>query len=190
LFEQCQPGRMLYADRWKILSLIQSEFLLATTVLCFNLDDDTKNGRVGTSALCSEEAQRRSVGALRVSRGIWEQQQAFSMDAKTAVRAISFVLSKFETDPGLISSSSSNNGEFGGATPATDTPETDNGISVGEPTLPISTFDESWMTIPSASGFQQSVPQDLSIDNMVFDDGALGDFFEMDQSWETWLQFE
>jgi hypothetical protein len=197
LFEQCQPGCMLHADRWKILSLTQSEFLLATTILCFNLDDDTKNERVGTSPLCSEEVQRKSVVTLKGSRTIWEQQQGFSKDAQTAVKAISFVLAKFETTPDMaipeLMEGESNNGSFGFATPATATPRNDCGTGVGDyvaATLPGLSSDEAWTNIPSASGFDQSVPQDLSLDNLAFGDTAYGEFFEMDQSWETWLQFE
>jgi hypothetical protein len=175
LFEQCQPGRMLHADRWKILSLTQSEFLLATTILCFNLDDDTKNGRVGISA---EEAQR---SALEGSRAVWERQQAYSKDALTAVRAIGFVLARFESAVDRAGpEEEENNGSFGF------TPGNDGGISVGGSMAPTSTLDEAWMNVSSASGFDQ----DLSLDNMAFDDAAYGAFFEIAQPWETWLQFE
>jgi hypothetical protein len=198
LSEQCQPGRMLHADRWKILNLIQSEFLLATTVLCFNLDDDIKNGRVGMLPLCSDEVQRKSVVALEKAKRIWEQQKGMSKEAQTAVKAINFVLAKFEgrmrmATPHLTPSLSSNNSSSGFASPTTATSDTDSGISVGEhvaPTLPTSTFDEAWTDIPSTSGFDPSEPQDFALDNMGIDDAAFGEFFEMDQSWETWLRFE
>jgi hypothetical protein len=187
LFEQSQPGRMLHADRWKILSLTQSEFLLATTVLCFNLDDDMKNNRGGTSTLCSEEVQDKSVAALKAARGVWEQQQGFSKEARTAVKAISVVLGRMEalSDGRDVSSF--------GTTLAAATPSTDSGIGLGEyiaPTIPTPASEELWTNIPSASGFDPSVPQDCSSINTDFDDGAIGGFFEMDQSWETWLQFE
>ncbi|KAF2034022.1 hypothetical protein EK21DRAFT_19502, partial [Setomelanomma holmii] len=94
LFEQCQPGRMLYAHRWKILSLIQSEFLLATTILCFNLNDDVVHTRRPNVSLYSDEKCQQSVEALRASLDIWEQQQDISKEARTAVQVISVVLSK------------------------------------------------------------------------------------------------
>jgi hypothetical protein len=196
LFEQCQPGRMLHADRWKILSLTQSEFLLATTVLCFNLDDDRKNRRVGTSLLCLEEVQKKSVCALRKARGVWEQQQAFSKEAKTAVKAISVVLGKFEgqavRDVSDLTSSSGRDDSSFVTTPAAATPSTDSGIGIGEyivPALSTSFSEEPWTNIPSASSFNTSVPH-LALGNMGFDDSSFGGFFDMDQSWKTWLQFE
>ncbi|KAH6872930.1 hypothetical protein BKA58DRAFT_283716, partial [Alternaria rosae] len=88
LFEQCRPGRMLHSDRWKILSLIQSEFLLATTVLCLNLNDDMKKGLIG------EDVTQKSVEALKISRSVWEQQQGSSKEAQTAVKAVNAVLGK------------------------------------------------------------------------------------------------
>jgi hypothetical protein len=67
LFEQCQLGRMLYADRWKILSLIQSEFLLATMILCFNLDDDMTNARRGMSLFERGLSKERNSASVFVS---------------------------------------------------------------------------------------------------------------------------
>ena len=96
LFEQCQPGRMLYSDRWKILSLIQSEFLLATTIICLDLDDDFnrmhQNGFSGAATVTIE--RQRNVEALEASRAIWSHQRDVSKEAQTAVKAVDMVLSK------------------------------------------------------------------------------------------------
>jgi hypothetical protein len=49
--------------------------------------------------------------------------------------------------------------------------------------------------IPSSSSFNPSIPQSYSSASILSslqaesDDGAYGELFEMDRSWETWLQF-
>jgi hypothetical protein len=88
---------MLHADRWKILSLIQSEFLLEITVLCLNLNDDMNEGLVG------EEGAQKSVETLKASRSVWEQQQGFSKEAQTVAKAVDFVLGKLNNDSGIES---------------------------------------------------------------------------------------
>jgi hypothetical protein len=168
VIEQCQPGRMLCADRWKILSLIQSEFLLATTILCFNLDDDISNARLGTSSLCSNEMQQKSTTALQTSLGIWKQQQELSKEAQTAVKAIGFVLNKAQSMSGEVLANNSS------------VVKSNDGLQMspnqGEP---------STIIIPDSTAPLAVIEFDSSLD---FLQGTGSEFFDMDWSWETWLQ--
>ncbi|KAL1800488.1 hypothetical protein ACET3X_000830 [Alternaria dauci] len=165
LFEQCQPGRMLHADRWKILSLIQSEFLLATTVLCFNLDDDVKKG------LSGGEVAMKSAKALEGSRRIWEPQKAFSKEAQTALNAIDVVLGRMRS--GL---------EDDGA---------DNAQPSGARVSSTSSFSAG-MSYGNGQSFDPPAYQDCSeVSYIMQEDSAstdFGAFFEMEQEWEEWLQ--
>jgi hypothetical protein len=68
LFEYCQPGRMLQADRPKIVSSVQSEFLLTTTVLCFYLNDNPNQFEMAAFSSGFEVAARGLMVALQVSK--------------------------------------------------------------------------------------------------------------------------
>lgn len=98
VFEQCQPGRMLYSDRWKILSLIQSEFLLATTMICLDLDDDLNRMHQNKSSgfLMLNIERQRNVEALEASRTIWLHHQDISKEAQITVKAVAMVFSKLK----------------------------------------------------------------------------------------------
>ncbi|KAI4665118.1 uncharacterized protein J4E79_003418 [Alternaria viburni] len=163
LFEQCQPGRMLNTDRWKILSLIQSEFLLATTVLCLNLNDDMKKGLVG------KEVAQKSVEALKSSRSVWEQQQGFSKEAQTAVRAVNAVLGKLGRDP------------------KTDTDE--GNLAGGEHGESFSSFSGDITSGPNPLAFEDASQTQLShnIPDELFGT-AFDEFLVMDQELDGWLQ--
>lgn len=166
LFEQCQPGYMLYADQWKILSLTQSEFLLATTILCVNLDDDITHKQWEKSPLSGEKMYSRSVEALQAALRIWKQQQDISKEAQTAVRAISFVLDKAKA-------------KSASATPcATAMPDFDFGIA--------DCGSEVNSLLPHTLRASMSVPADPQVE---CEEVMRGDFFDMDFSWDAWLQF-
>ncbi|CAG5146173.1 uncharacterized protein ALTATR162_LOCUS1834 [Alternaria atra] len=166
LFEQCQPGRMLHADRWKILSLTQSEFLLATTVLCFNLYDDVKKRLFGG------DVARKSVEALEGSRRVWEQ-QGFSKEAQTAVKAIDVVLGKLHSS---LEKNNAGKPQLSGAHASSASSfSADMGSGDGQSVDLLSYKDCSDTEV------SYKMPQDS--DSMAF-----GDFFEMDQEWEGWLQ--
>jgi hypothetical protein len=164
LFEQCKPGRMLRADRWKILSLIQSGFLLATTVLCLNLNDRMEKGLIG------KEGAQKSVEALKASRGVWEQQQDFSKEAQTAVKAVSFVLGKLNNDS-RIESQEDMLALGGGHASSSSLFYTGMGSNFD----PMAYKDISQMEAPynMQGGFFST---------------SFGEFFEADQELEGWLQ--
>ena len=163
LFEQCQPGRMLNTDRWKILSLIQSEFLLATTVLCLNLNDDMKKGLIG------EEVAQKSVEALKTSRSVWEQQQCFSKEAQTAVRAVNAVLGKLGRDP----KPDSQEGNLAGGGYGESFPFFSAGITSGFNPL---AFEDA-----SQTQLSYNIPDE-------FIGTAFDEFLVMDQELDGWLQ--
>ena len=165
LFEQCQPGRMMHADRWKILSLTQSEFLLATTILCLTVDDDLICSQSGVSPSRSDLDQH--VDKLRSSQAIWISQKDFSKEARAAVRVIDIVLSK------LSHASTSSQGSH----------DIDPASSVDK------THD-----LPSPD-IQQPLPQHGSVmDNFftnthpTFDNMNWNELFDLDMSLDSWVQ--
>ncbi|KAK9425899.1 hypothetical protein SUNI508_12792 [Seiridium unicorne] len=203
MFEQCQPGRILHADRWKILMLIQSEFLLATTILCVNLDDDIRNMRQGKSPLSSDEIYQRSVSALQSSKAIWKQQEAMSKEAQTAVKAISVILNKAHRAAGVTNVNSMSPSQLGInhlwdspiATAAGDSGNIRQGQDV-DSIASRSFSDESMTHVSSSSDFYPSlfqenmsacVPSDLQTD---INDGAWSELFDMDMSWDAWSQLQ
>jgi hypothetical protein len=174
LFEQCQPGRMLYSDRWKILSLIQSEFLLATMVICLDLDDDLNrmhrdgcSGAVISGAVTLNMERQRNKEALQASKTIWMNQRDVSKEAQTAVKAIDMVLSKFarlsagDHDAGLWSSGQES--EMLART---------TGVASGA---------------RSEQGISQNYPMDTAIPGSQ-DAFEWNELFDLDVPWDSWVQ--
>lgn len=169
LSEQCQPGRMLHSDRWKILSLIQSEFLLATTIICLDLDDDLNRVRqsrlLGIAAPITERL--RKIEALEMSKAIWMHQRDFSKEAQTAVKAIDVVLGKLnKVDVRARDASPPSSGQ-------------------------VSDTSEHGANIAVQAGLGRQLSQDNLVDDMIPDsEGPLewNELFDLDVPWDTWVQ--
>jgi hypothetical protein len=169
LFEQCQPGRMLYSDRWKILSLIQSEFLLATTIMCLDLDDDLnrvhRNDSSGSLALNVE--RQRKVDALEASRADWSHQRDVSKEAQTAVKAIELVLSKL-----------------------TNINAEDHGASTRSPGQESEMLTHTTAVAPEAP-FDQGMSRNYPLDTAIpesYDVYEWNELFDLDVPWDSWVQ--
>lgn len=170
MVEHTQPGRMLSKDRWKIFALIQSEFLLATIILCYNLDDDIKHSRQGKTSLSTPESTQESVAALRIAQDIWKQTQGFSKEARTAVNAIDAVLTKAQRMSGLDIMSSWSTSTLDSATDAaTHSAAAPYTTQPGYQSYPFST------TGPGGQGNTSDI--------------SWNEFFDLDRSWGEWLQF-
>jgi hypothetical protein len=91
LNEETQPGGLLSGIRWKLNTSLNHEFLQATMMLCFalsRLNDGNDN------AASSFASKRRDdiLGALRVTKDLWEKSANRSIEARKAVNAITTVL--------------------------------------------------------------------------------------------------
>lgn len=198
LFEHCQPGGKLCGHRWKIISLIQSEFLLATTVLCYNLNDDYANSRWQYSPLVSDALQQKIVVALQTSENVWQHQQELSKEARTAVKAIRFVLKRVYVSQ-KVEKAYIDNTPQSNSSPAPKTDSTNVGAgSQFESTFFVSSdLEPSKTDTPSMFGFTPLVspynkPTSISSDTLQADvgDASFDSLLDMDWSWDTWLQFE
>jgi hypothetical protein len=199
MFEHSLPGRMLYAERWKILSLIQSEFLLATTVLCANLNDDLEHKRWETTSLCSRDLLAERLSALATSRVVWEAQQEFSREAKTAVKAITVVLAK-----AARAEKSYHRGVPWHETPSgerllTALPASiaNDSISshLGRNTSSAGDVNDSMPGSSTTSSAHGAVFEHRDSEHIAFlgtptsyDDEVWSSIFDVDQSWDTWIQ--
>ena len=173
MVEHTQPGRMLWADRWKIFALIQSEFLLATIILCYNLDDDLKNNRQGKNPLSTIQCAERTAATLRAAQDIWKQGQDSSKEARTAVNAIEAVLTKAErmtTASGLNITSSW----------STSTADTAREAATQDAAMPYTT-PPVYQNYP----FQSTVGGAPGSNSDI----SWNEFFDLDRSWGEWLQF-
>lgn len=98
LDQETHPGGRMYQDRWKLSSpLIKQEFLLATTILCLDVDQDLKlEVTSGKHHLVDLDARNRALAVLEVSLGIWSDRfyRATSEEARKAIAAITLVLIK------------------------------------------------------------------------------------------------
>jgi len=96
LDQESQPGRRLDQSRWKVLSILRHEFLLATTILCLDLDHDvTAESSLVSPPVPQDVGRRRRVTqALIGSYRIWLQSIDSSRESKRAVEVVRFVLTK------------------------------------------------------------------------------------------------
>lgn len=95
---ETQLGGRIYQERWRISKLARSSFLLATSVLCFEIDQDAARA---SSMPHEEESARierkqRIMKSLEKSYHIWAQigHRRSSAEATKAATTINIVLSK------------------------------------------------------------------------------------------------
>ncbi|RYC91575.1 hypothetical protein BFJ63_vAg5586 [Fusarium oxysporum f. sp. narcissi] len=106
LQEETQPFCQLYQERWRVSSLVNHDFLLATSILCFYLQNTKREGmQVSESAPMDETI----LVSLRKSYDIWLQSSNSSKEARKVVKALTVVLGVSNTsgtDSGFDSSMS------------------------------------------------------------------------------------
>ena len=96
LSEETQPGGRLYHDKWKVSSLVNHDFLLATTILCLDLDRDIAMQASIQLRDSAKEQDRRDIimQALHESYKIWLQSSRSSREARKAAEALKIMLGK------------------------------------------------------------------------------------------------
>ncbi|KAL9571686.1 hypothetical protein ACKAV7_004010 [Fusarium commune] len=101
LQEETQPFCQLYQERWRVSSLVNHDFLLATSILCSYLQNTKRQGmQVSESAPMDETI----LVSLRRSYDIWLQSSNSSKEARKVVQALAVVLgvsSTSDTDSGF-----------------------------------------------------------------------------------------
>ncbi|KAI1029416.1 hypothetical protein LB504_010709 [Fusarium proliferatum] len=89
LQEETQPFCQLYQERWRVSSLVNHDFLLATSILCYYLQNTKREGmQVSESARMDESI----LVSLRRSYDIWLQSSDSSKEARKVVKALTVVL--------------------------------------------------------------------------------------------------
>lgn len=112
---ETQAGGRIYQERWRISKLARSSFLLATSVLCSEIDQD-----VAETSLSREEEstgierKQRMMEALEKSYHIWDQIShcTSSAEAAKAATTINIVLSKAKKLPAAETGMYSRRGNF------------------------------------------------------------------------------
>lgn len=90
--EETQPFGQWYEDRWKISSILNHVFLLATSILCFYLQYSHGRAKDSSESEKLENIQR----TLRRSHNIWLRSSGTSKEAQKAAGALSVVLHNLE----------------------------------------------------------------------------------------------
>ncbi|KAF5591817.1 transcriptional regulatory [Fusarium pseudoanthophilum] len=107
LQEESQPFCQLYQERWRVSSLVNHDFLLATSILCYYLQNRKCEGMPVSASAPMDESIMVS---LRRSYDIWLQSSDTSKEARKVVKALNVVLGVSNTsgtDSGFDSSMSS-----------------------------------------------------------------------------------
>ncbi|EWG54382.1 hypothetical protein FVEG_12606 [Fusarium verticillioides 7600] len=89
LQEETQPFCQLYQERWRVSSLVNHDFLLATSVLLFYLQSTKREGMQVTESAAMDET---ILVSLRRSYDIWLQSSNSSKEARKVVKALAVVL--------------------------------------------------------------------------------------------------
>jgi hypothetical protein len=89
LQEETQPFCQLYHERWRVSSLVNHDFLLATSILCYYLRHAREESQQSDELLTTNEA---ILGSLRRSYDIWLQSSNHSKEARKVVKALKVVL--------------------------------------------------------------------------------------------------
>ncbi|KAF2175888.1 fungal-specific transcription factor domain-containing protein [Zopfia rhizophila CBS 207.26] len=88
LQEETRPFCQLYQERWRVSSLVNHDFLLATSILCFYLQQARGETHEGAEASMVETIW----AYLRRSYDIWLHSSSSSKEAQKAVKALSVIL--------------------------------------------------------------------------------------------------
>ncbi|RYO83618.1 hypothetical protein DL764_009438 [Monosporascus ibericus] len=88
LQEETQPFCQLYQERWRVSSLVNHDFLLATSILCFYLQQTRGETHENAEAPMVEPIR----ASLRRSHDIWLQSSNSSKEAQKAANALSVIL--------------------------------------------------------------------------------------------------
>ena len=94
--EEMQFGGQLHGVRWKNHSMVNHEFLLATTILCVEMVPTCSSGSPGMATAGSEKEEEIKK-TLRRSYQIWSKASKLSREAQQAVRALRYVLDKADS---------------------------------------------------------------------------------------------
>ena len=96
LNQETQAGGRLRNDRWKVSSIVNASFFLATTLLCLELDYDITREPASNSPSTStdNDTRHRIMNALHNSYLIWIQTSDTSGEARKAADVLRFVLGK------------------------------------------------------------------------------------------------
>ena len=94
--QEMQPGGRLHESAWKISLIVKQDFLLATTVLCLDLNNDLSAVSSAKSPTNTTDGQQRKeiIRALEGSYQIWQRSSLLSREAKKAAETLRFVLEK------------------------------------------------------------------------------------------------
>ncbi|KAI1428753.1 fungal-specific transcription factor domain protein [Xylaria sp. FL1777] len=94
--EETQVDGLLYQNRWRVSSALINDFLLATSILCFCLQNHTNKLKEEPDNPRDAELEPVDMDKvrqlLRTSQDIWSRQCATSVEARKAVAALRYVL--------------------------------------------------------------------------------------------------
>lgn len=97
LHQEAQSGGRLSKDRWKVLSIVNTSFFLASTLLSLELDYDITAADLSPNqqrAATSADVRRRIIEALNNSYIIWIRLSDSSREARKAADVLNIVLGK------------------------------------------------------------------------------------------------
>ncbi|EFW13200.1 conserved hypothetical protein [Coccidioides posadasii str. Silveira] len=117
MHRECQAGKKLFPQRWKLLTYLNRENLLAAMIVCLDVDQALRN--IGASSnptapLSNPALSLESkIQALEQSFGIWQEYRSMSKEASTAAHVVQLTIRKAKA---VCSSRDVSEGSFGSGT--------------------------------------------------------------------------
>lgn len=90
LQEETQPFCRLYQERWRVSSIVNHDFLLATSILCSYLQRGRLQSKAGAAAVTEATIWK----SLQKTYDIWVHSSSSSKEAQKAARALRVILGK------------------------------------------------------------------------------------------------
>jgi hypothetical protein len=99
LYQESKPGGRLSKDGWKVTSIVNTSFFLASTLLSLELDYDISAASRSPgrqNAATGTDRRRRILDALNSSYLVWIELSDLSKEARKAADVLGFVLRKMQ----------------------------------------------------------------------------------------------
>lgn len=93
LFRECQPGGLLYRGNWKLTSVLNHDFLLASTILSLDLNCDIETSQL-VETPTEQQKGEHIIRSLKRSYAIWIKSAHTSQEARKAAEVLRIVLVK------------------------------------------------------------------------------------------------
>ncbi|KAF7174473.1 hypothetical protein CNMCM5623_007356 [Aspergillus felis] len=179
--EESQPGRRLYRHRWISSALVKHIFLLATTILCVDLDYSLRDGN--SKCEIGDEFSDRIIQSLTNSYSIWQQSSDKSRDSQKVTETLRIVLGKARAKDKLSMEASSNNSACFSTGPSPLSYDQSSYTTLSTSPLPFVSSAPFSNQLPQSTGVADHLDKDVWLDYDWTGASAMDDIIQQSEDW-------